>query len=140
MPDACVFCRIVRGEMPAQVVRDDGRTLAILDIHPVAPGHTLVMPRDHHEGWTDLPPDLAAELARAAQVVAAAAARAFGAQGSNLLVNNGRCAGQAIPHVHVHVIPRKGDDGVRFNWPAKPAAAEDLQKAAAALKGALPKS
>jgi histidine triad (HIT) family protein len=133
----CVFCRILAGEIPAQRVYEDARCVAILDIHPVAPGHALVLPREHHETWLDLPADLAADLARASQAVARAAVKAADAPGFNLLMNNHRCSGQAIPHAHVHVIPRKPDDGVKYNWPAKPASAEDLARTAERIRQAL---
>ena len=133
----CVFCRILAGEIPAQKVHEDARCVAILDINPVAPGHALVLPRDHYETWTDLPADLAAELATAAQAVARGVVKAVGAQGFNLLMNNHRCSGQAIPHAHFHVIPRKSDDGVKFNWPTKVAAGDDLAKMADRIRQAL---
>ena len=78
------------------------RTVAFLDINPVASGHVLVLPKDHFEMWTDLPADLVAGLAQAAQTVARGVVKAAGAQGFNLLMNNHRCSGQAIPHAHFH--------------------------------------
>ena len=133
----CVFCRILGGELPAQRVHEDARAVAILDINPVAPGHVLVLPREHHETWTDLPPDLAAHLALTAQTVARGVMKAFGAQGFNLLMNNHRCSGQAIPHAHFHVIPRRSDDGVKYSWPTKPAGADDLARSAERLRQSL---
>src|SRR5450631_1061706 len=87
MAGDCVFCKILSGEIPSQKVYDDPRCFAILDINPVSWGHVLVLPKEHHETWTDLPPDLAADLARAAQKVAVAAKKAAGAEGFNLLMN-----------------------------------------------------
>ena len=133
----CVFCRILKGEIPAQKVYEDDRAFALLDINPVAPGHTLVLPRAHHETWTDLPPELASHLALVAQTVARAVVKAQGAQGFNLLMNNHRCSGQAIPHAHFHVIPRKTDDGVKYGWPTKPAVGEELARAAERVRHAL---
>ena len=133
----CVFCRILKGEIPAQKVHEDDRAVALLDINPVAPGHTLVLPRAHHETWTDLPPELASHLALVAQTVARAVVKAQGAQGFNLLMNNHRCSGQAIPHAHFHVIPRKTDDGVKYGWPTKPAVGEELAKTAERVRQAL---
>ena|ERR1051326_8353232 len=135
----CVFCKILKGEIPAQKVYEDARTVAILDINPVASGHTLVMPRDHFEMWTDLPADLASALAVSAQAVARGVVKATGAQGFNLLMNNHRCSGQAIPHAHYHVIPRKTDDGVAYKWPARPYPAGEIEKAADAIRKALAK-
>jgi histidine triad (HIT) family protein len=133
----CVFCRILRGEIPAQRVHEDDACVAILDINPVAPGHVLVLPREHHETWLDLPDALADRLARASRVVARAAVAAAGAEGFNLLANNKRCSGQAIPHVHLHVIPRKEGDGVRFQWPAKSADPVELQVQAERIRQVL---
>lgn len=125
----CVFCRILRGEIPAQRVLEEERCVAILDVNPVAPGHALVLPREHVETWIELPDELAAHLALASRKVARAVLAATGAQGFNLLSNNRRCSGQAIPHAHLHVIPRREADGVKFNWPDRPAdpAALELQ-------------
>ena len=133
----CVFCRILKGEIPAQKVHEDERAVALLDINPVAPGHTLVLTRAHHETWTDLPPELASHLAVVAQTVARGVVKAAGAQGFNLLMNNHRCSGQAIPHVHFHVIPRKTDDGVKYGWPTKPSTGEELAKTAERVRQAL---
>ncbi|HEX7896239.1 MAG TPA: HIT family protein [Planctomycetota bacterium] len=133
----CVFCRILKGEIPAQKVHEDDRAVALLDINPVAPGHTLVLPRAHHETWTDLPPELASHLSVVAQAVARGVVKAQGAQGFNLLMNNHRCSGQAIPHAHFHVIPRKTDDGVKYGWPTKPAQGDELAKTAERIRQAL---
>jgi len=135
----CIFCRILKGEIPAHKVHEDARTFAILDINPVAWGHTLVMPRDHFETWTDLPVDVASALSQAAQTVARGVMKATGAPGFNLLMNNHRCSGQAIPHAHYHVIPRKPDDGVKYAWPAKPYPQGEIEKAGEAIKKALGK-
>ncbi len=140
MPNAasdCVFCRILKGEIAAQKVYESEKVVAILDINPVAWGHVLVMPRAHHEMWTDLPDDVAAALALGTKAVARAVAKAAGAPGFNLLMNNHRCSGQAIPHAHFHVIPRKTDDGIKFNWQTRPATQADLDKAAEAIRAAL---
>ncbi len=116
MPDDCIFCKIIAGGVPSQKVYENELILAILDINPIAPGHTLVLPKTHVEMFTDLRPDILGELAIRAQQVARGVARATNAQGFNLLMNNHKCSGQAIPHAHWHIIPRKTDDGVRFNW------------------------
>ncbi len=137
MPDACVFCRILKGEISAQKVYEDPRVFAILDINPVARGHTLVIPKDHHETWNDLPADLAQDLAKAAQAVARGVLKATGAEGFNLLMNNRRCSGQAIDHAHFHVIPRKADDGVKYNWQTKPYEAGQIEKVGEAVRSAL---
>jgi histidine triad (HIT) family protein len=133
----CVFCRILKGEIPAQKVYEDERAVGILDINPVAWGHTLVIPRAHHETWNDLPPELAADLAKAAQKVARGVLKAANAEGFNLLMNNKRCSGQAIDHAHFHVIPRKKDDGVKYQWQTKPYEAGQIEKVADAVRASL---
>ena len=112
----CVFCRIVAGQLPAQKVFENDRILAILDINPIAPGHTLVLAKPHHETLLDLPDDLWDELSRRSREIAAAVKAATGAEGLNVLSNNHRSSGQAIPHVHVHLIPRRTGDGIKFQW------------------------
>lgn len=108
---SCVFCRIAAGELPADVVYEDDRVIAFLDIHPLNPGHTLVIPKVHLERLSDLPDELSGALLSAARKVAQAALTALGAAGVNLVVNDGRAAGQAIPHLHLHVVPRFPGDG-----------------------------
>lgn len=134
--DECVFCRILRGDIPAQKVYEDRAAVAILDINPVAAGHVLILPRRHVETWNDLPEELAGDLARASQKVARAVLKATGAEGFNLLSNNHRCSGQAIPHVHLHVIPRRTGDGVKFNWITGTYEAGQIERVAQAIRSA----
>ena len=116
----CVFCRIVSGQLPAQKVLDHDRVLAILDINPLAPGHTLVLTKPHHETLLDLPDDLWTELSFRARQIARAVKSVAEAEGFNFLSNNHKSSGQAIPHAHIHVIPRRVGDGIKFQWsPAK---------------------
>ena len=115
----CVFCKILAGEFAAQKIFESDKIVAILDINPVSLGHALVMPREHFETLSDLPPELAAELSRASQKVAQGVLKATGAEGFNLLMNNRKCAGQAILHAHFHVIPRRSHDGIKFSWPTR---------------------
>jgi histidine triad (HIT) family protein len=132
----CVFCRIVAGEVPAHVVLDETRTMAFLDARPVFPGHCLLVPRDHHETLADLPADLLAPVFEAAQRLAAAVQTGMGADGTFVAMNNR--VSQSVPHLHVHVVPRRRKDGLRgFFWPrqkyendAAMAAAADAVRAA----------
>jgi histidine triad (HIT) family protein len=107
----CVFCRIVARELPAEIVYEDDEVLAFLDIHPMNPGHTLVIPKRHVERLSELPDATARALFSAARRVGLAAQAALGAAGLNLGLNDGRVAGQAIPHLHLHVVPRFPGDG-----------------------------
>jgi histidine triad (HIT) family protein len=113
MSEDCIFCGIVAGDSPAHVVYEDDRTVAFLDANPLARGHTLVVPRDHHEHVQDVPRDLAEDLFGAVHELVPAIEAAVGADATNVGFNNGEVAGQVVPHVHGHVIPRFDGDGGR---------------------------
>jgi histidine triad (HIT) family protein len=106
----CIFCRIVAGESPSRTVYESDRVQAFLDANPLAPGHTLVIPTDHYERLNDLPADLARDLLGTAQQLTPAIEAAVDAPASTVAINNGDAAGQEVPHVHVHVVPRFPDD------------------------------
>jgi histidine triad (HIT) family protein len=115
----CRFCAIARGEVNAHIVLDDEDVLAFLDHRPLFPGHCLLIPRHHHETLPDLPRALLEPLFGAAQVVALAVEEALNAEGSFVAVNNK--VSQSVPHLHVHVVPRRRKDGLRgFFWPRTP--------------------
>jgi diadenosine tetraphosphate (Ap4A) HIT family hydrolase len=107
---ACVFCKIAAGAAPASVIWEDDRFVAFLDIYPVAPGHALVMPRRHAPLLGDLDADVGPLFALAARVAAALRRCGMPCDDINLLVNDGRAAGQTVPHAHVHVLPRRRGD------------------------------
>jgi histidine triad (HIT) family protein len=115
-PD-CAFCRIARGESDdALVVLEDGATLGFLDHRPLFPGHVLLIPRDHIETLPDLPDELLPELFANARLLARAMEEGLGAEGSFVAINNR--VSQSVPHLHVHVAPRRRKDGLRgFFWP-----------------------
>ena len=115
----CIFCRIVAGQVPATKVYEDDAVLAFLDIGPVVKGHTLVIPKAHHDLMMQTPPDLLARMMAVVQKVAQAQVAGLDAEGINILQSNGAVAGQEVPHVHLHVIPRFQDDGHRWNWSAQ---------------------
>jgi histidine triad (HIT) family protein len=111
-----VFCAIVAGEQPAHMVLDDDEVLAFLDARPVFPGHVLVVPKVHHETLPDLPADLLGPLFARVQQVASVLPAALDAAGTFVAVNN--TVSQSVPHLHVHVVPRRFKDGLRgFFWP-----------------------
>lgn len=115
MPD-CLFCRVVAGDVPADVVLDEPGVVAFLDIRPVFKGHVLIVPRRHHAVLADLPADELALVMGAAQRVSKAVVDGLGAQGSFVAMNN--TVSQSVPHLHVHVVPRTKGDGLRgFFWP-----------------------
>jgi len=112
----CLFCRIAAGEVAADVVLDDGDFLAFLDHRPLFPGHCLLIPKRHCETLTDLPPALSAPLVENTQVLCTAVEQQLGAEGTFVAVNNR--ISQSVPHLHVHVVPRRAKDGLRgFFWP-----------------------
>lgn len=129
----CVFCKIIRGEIPCSRLYEDDMVLAFLDIAPFNYGHALVIPKDHHHSITTLPSHFHAKIMETACKVAVAQMRALKAEGFNLALNNGRCAGQEVPHVHLHVIPRFVDDQPIFKASKKKYESQEemLQTAAA---------
>jgi histidine triad (HIT) family protein len=119
MSGSCLFCQIVSGEKAALAVFEDDHTYAFLDHRPLFPGHTLLVPKAHHETLPDLPPDLLAPLLRSAQALACAVEKAMGAAGTFLAINNK--VSQSVPHLHVHIVPRRPKDGLKgFFWPRVP--------------------
>jgi len=112
----CIFCEIVRGEIPSSKVFENEKVLAFLDINPVSKGHTLVIPKAHYAGFSEVPPELLTEMGRVLQRIGQAARRQLGSDGFNVLLNNGRAAGQLIDHAHFHLVPRTAGDGV-MAWP-----------------------
>jgi len=117
----CVFCRIVAGEIPSKKVYEDDNFLAFLDINPANIGHVLVVTKDHFSVLPQLPNELAAKYFVLVKELSARIYDALGAQGINILQNNGPAAGQEVPHIHIHIIPRFEEDGVRFTWEPKKA-------------------
>ena len=119
----CPFCRIASGEIPAYVVYEDEQTCAFLDHRPLFRGHCLVVPRGHYETLPDLPAELVGPLFQSVQLLAAAVPDAMGADGTFIAVNNR--VSQSVPHLHVHVVPRRKGDGLRgFFWPRQRYASE----------------
>ena len=134
---ACLFCAIVAGTEPAYVVLETEDTMGFLDVRPLFPGHTLLVPKEHHETLMDLPAALVAPLFSQAQRLADAMETALGAAGSFVAINNR--VSQSVPHLHVHVAPRNRKDGLRgFFWPrTKYPSPEEAEAVAAKLRSAL---
>lgn len=126
----CIFCKIVSGDIPARKVLETEDSLAFLDVAPLAPGHCLLVPKRHYESFDEMPADAAGSILRQLPWLGRAVMRATDAEGFNVLLNRGRVAGQEVPHVHVHVIPRRANDGLGYRWNPKSlddAAADDLR-------------
>ena len=135
---ACLFCRIVAGEVDATIVTTTDHSVAFLDHRPLFPGHTLVVPRAHVETLRDLDGPLRDELFARVQDLAAAVQDAMGAKGTFVAMNN--VVSQSVPHAHVHVVPRNPRDGLRgFFWPRTKYAGgdEEMAATAAAIRAAL---
>jgi len=107
----CIFCGIVEGELPSRTVYESDDVLAFLDVNPLAEGHTLVVPKAHHERLTDMPESLAPRLMDGLYHVTEAVEAAVDAEATTIAFNNGEAAGQEVPHVHGHVVPRWDGDG-----------------------------
>ncbi|MBW2992896.1 HIT family protein [Candidatus Woesearchaeota archaeon] len=114
----CIFCKIVKGEIPSSKVYEDEKILAFLDIGPINKGHTLVIPKEHYEMLLDVPDGLLKEVTVAAKKIAANMKEKLNLEGFNIMQSNGKVAGQLVPHFHLHVIPRLADDGLK-HWPGK---------------------
>jgi histidine triad (HIT) family protein len=137
LPEDCLFCRVIAGQAEAEIVLDEPQAVAFLDHRPLFHGHTLVVPRHHHETLPDLPAAEVAPFFQTVQRLAVAVPRAMGAQGTFVAINN--VVSQSVPHLHVHVVPRVRKDGLRgFFWPRrKYESEEELRSAGDAIRKAL---
>ena len=114
--ETCLFCRIVSGEVPAVIVYEDENTIAFLDHRPLFPGHVLLAPREHFETLGDLPPTTVGPLFQNVQLLSRAIESALEAEGTFVAMNNR--VSQSVPHLHVHIVPRRRKDGLKgFFWP-----------------------
>ncbi len=117
MPD-CIFCKIVKGELPSAKIYEDDRILAFLDIAPNNHGHTLVIPKEHYQDFLDMPDETIKDLFASSKKIAKAVQKGTGAEAFNIGMNNGKHAGQIVYHAHIHIIPRFANDGLK-HWPSK---------------------
>jgi len=108
---ATIFSQIVDGEIPARVVHEDETTFAFLDANPLAPGHTLVVPKEEYERLNDVPEDVATDLYATIHRLIPRVEEAVDAPATTVAFNNGEAAGQEVPHVHCHIVPRFEGDG-----------------------------
>jgi histidine triad (HIT) family protein len=130
----CLFCKIAAGELPAQIVDEDERTVSFMDINPATRGHALVIPRQHARDLLEVGQDDLAATSRSAQRLARKVHDKLGADGVNLINSCGRAAWQTVFHFHVHVIPRYADDPLRLPWTPAPGDPEEIAAAAAQLR------
>jgi histidine triad (HIT) family protein len=138
--DDCIFCKIVAGEIPCSKVYEDDKVLAFLDIHPINPGHTLVIPKDHYEFIGEVPSELCGPLYDTARKITIAQRKCgFQCDAVNIHLADGAIAGQEIPHTHIHIIPRFKGDGAGYRIPPgrKDPEGAELNEIAGAIKSCL---
>ncbi|KAJ2076894.1 Adenosine 5'-monophosphoramidase [Coemansia sp. RSA 988] len=127
----CIFCKIVKGDIPSVKLLETANTFAFLDVGPLSEGHALVVPKYHAEKLHEVPDSFLAETMPVAKQIATA----LNVENYNVLQNNGSLAHQEVPHVHFHVIPKpNAEEGLTIGWPSKEADLEKLKKFAGGLK------
>lgn len=114
--DKCIFCKIIKGDIPSSVLYEDEDFKVILDISPAAKGHAIILPKKHITNIFELEDDIAGKVLIVAKKVATALQNELGCDGVNLLQNNGEAAGQSVFHIHFHLIPRYHGDNVKISW------------------------
>jgi histidine triad (HIT) family protein len=139
MNDQCIFCKIINGELAGNIVFADEVSLAFLDNRPLFPGHCLLVPKAHFETLADLPVELVGSFFRNAQLLARAVETALAAEGSFVAMNNR--VSQSVPHLHVHIVPRRRKDGLKgFFWPRhKYENPEEIEQVAELIRVAIEK-
>lgn len=137
MANACIFCRIIAGELPSARVYEDDTTVAFMDINPVNKGHTLVVPKAHHDPLTAVPSEILKRTILTVQRVAAAQYAGLNAVAINVTQANGELAGQCVPHVHFHVIPRYAGDPPHHWSPGKYDSQEQMHQYASRIRNAM---
>ncbi|MCX8194026.1 MAG: HIT family protein [Candidatus Pacearchaeota archaeon] len=137
MQKECVFCKIIQGKIPCYKIHENKKFLSFLDISPINKGHTLLIPKKHLETVLDINERDFSEMMRVAKKLSKAIIKATKADGFELCINNKKAAGQVIPHLHLHIMPRFDGDGLKFDWPTKRYSQEEMQKIAAKIKNSL---
>ncbi|ORX89627.1 HIT-like protein [Basidiobolus meristosporus CBS 931.73] len=130
LADDCIFCKIIRGEIPSCKVIETDLSYAFMDIQPLSEGHTLIIPKYHAQFAHEVPDEYLADMLPLAKKVALA----IGAKNYNILQNNGSLAHQVVPHVHFHVIPKPNEaEGLGIRWPAKSPSIDEVKKSSEAI-------
>ncbi len=133
----CIFCQIIAGKVHSRKIYEDDTSLVILDVNPANPGHMLIMPKEHYSIMPQIPDSQLSHIFSVAKALSNAALRALETQGSNIIVANGVAAGQKAQHFMAHLIPRMGNDGIKFELPQKTLAEDELKKISGILSKAL---
>jgi histidine triad (HIT) family protein len=131
--DNCVFCKIINNEIPAAKVYEDDLVVAFLDLGPINYGHTLVIPKEHHESSATIPEYVAGRMFRVGSRVGVALKRKLDYDAFNLHLADGTAAGQVVMHAHLHVVPRGVEDGFRWNWRQQKYPENKMQEIAAEI-------
>lgn len=126
MEKDCIFCKIIKGEIPSYKIYEDKKVFAFLDINPINSGHTLIVPKKHFKNIFDLEEEIAKHMICVAKKISLALKK-IGADGVIISMNNGEAAGQAVLHVHIHIIPRFEGDGLT-SWPTKKMGEKELKE------------
>lgn len=127
--DKCIFCKIIEKSIPSKILFENDKNLAFLDIFPVSKGHTIVIPKNHYKNLEEIPNDALSELFEIVKKVSILIHKKLKVNGYNILQNNFRAAGQVVNHYHVHIIPRRNEDGkFKLYIPKKQAKEEELDQ------------
>jgi len=133
-PDECIFCKIVKGELPSKKMYEDKDVIAFLDINPASRGHTLVIPKKHYANIFDVDNSTLGKIMDVAKTISERAKNRLHAEGVNILQSNGRHAGQIVDHIHVHVIPRYPNDNINIRFPRAQVSDEEMKMVQEKLK------
>lgn len=133
----CIFCKIIKGDIPSFKLYEDEETFAFMDINPVNPGHCLVVPKEHGENLFEISPQALASGIKTTQKLAVAVQKALNPDGLNILQANGKGAAQSVLHLHFHIIPRRLDDNLLMNWGLKPGDKDEIAKIAERIKAGI---
>ncbi len=133
MDSSCIFCKIIRGDLPSHKVYEDDHYFAFLDIHPISPGHTLVIPKNHAPDLLHTSPEDRKGLLEVVTRIAPAILKSVNAPAFNIGINTGKDSGQIIFHTHVHIIPRKAKDGLS-DWKNVSQSHEELSSIAERIR------
>lgn len=136
MEKDCLFCKIVTGDVPSDTIYEDGHSFAFLDIKPINPGHTLLVPKKHFANLYEIPDEVLRALAPTIKKLAVGVKKAVGADGINIGMNNDPAAGQLVFHAHIHIMPRFRGDG-HEHWHGTPHQKEEMRRVAEKIKSAL---
>jgi histidine triad (HIT) family protein len=134
--EECIFCKIIKGEIPCSKIYEDSNVLAFLDIGPVNQGHTLVIPKEHCKDLFDIPDSILKEVIVAIKKIGVAVQSGVGCDGISLSISNGESAGQVVPHAHFHIIPRLKTDGLKL-WPQNKYEDGEMEKVCENIKSKL---